>query len=82
MKAHLAIVPSDRVSASEFLSILRESAIPVEVEGWGRAISSVEGRVIEDVVVIRLPKEVRRRVEIRADLCGIGVHPLKPVALQ
>lgn len=74
----VAVVPSERVSAREFLLILRENGVRVRILARGSALVSAESRRdrIPGALVIAVPKDQERKLRILSRICGVTTGPI------
>ncbi len=75
----VAVVPSHRVRAGEFILILRDNGVIVRPLGHGSgAVIDADGkrRIVEGVLVGAVSEDALAKLKIHARLCGITVTPV------
>lgn len=77
MTALCAVIPSDRVLAREFVSILARNGIPTTRVGEGFAIVGLSAMKVEGVLVVVLDTSHLRLTLAHAGLCGVRMIPLE-----
>jgi len=76
----LVLIPSSRLTAVEFVAVLRENGVRATVEGQGSATLSSPGSgqstIVPDVLFASVPSDDLSRVRAHARMCSISISPV------